>query len=47
MGQKKSSFKKIIKGLDQVTYDQILMVGDFNGTINNTLDQQGKKIINQ
>lgn len=33
--------------MNQVVYDQILMVRDFNATANNRLDRSGKKRINQ
>lgn len=29
--------------LDQVTYEQIIMIGDFNGTIDDQLDRKVKK----
>lgn len=37
------SLRKLKLRLQELAYDQLLMVGDFNGTINNYLDQLGKK----
>lgn len=40
---KEAYFKEIIQNLDQVTYEQIMLMGDFNRTVNVILDRIFKK----
>lgn len=44
IAQKKIFLKNLIYQFDQISYDQVLMVGDFNGTVNNIIDRKGKRI---
>lgn len=42
-GAKEFFFEELTQQLDQVTYEQIIVVGDFSGTVDNQMDRKVKK----
>lgn len=42
-GSKKDFFKEIQRQLDNKAYEKLIMVGDFNGIIDNTIDRISSK----